>query len=174
MISYSELEERLGVPIGVEEARSRWGALVSAAGEGQVTLITRERWEWAALVPLSKVSGVLAGLPVVSLSTGKAKLGDLVRQVAEPYDDSPVLLARHRTPVAALIAATRLLSPRVGVQVARPGAGGADALLREGCTVTLSCHPTGSGVIAVARDRDGGEVAVGTGDTLEQALRALN
>ncbi|MFI6922803.1 type II toxin-antitoxin system prevent-host-death family antitoxin [Nonomuraea spiralis] len=171
MISYSELEARLGVPIGVEEARSSWGALVGAAGEGQVTLITRERWEWAALVPLSKVPGLLSGLPVVSLSTAKAKLGELVRQVAAPYDDTPVLLARHRTPVAALIAATRLLGPGP-VEQAAPAAD-VEALLHRGCTVTLSLHSTGSGVIAVARDRDGGEVAVGTGDGVEEALRAL-
>ncbi|NUO99942.1 MAG: type II toxin-antitoxin system Phd/YefM family antitoxin [Nonomuraea sp.] len=168
MISYSELESRLGTPIGVEDARAQWGALVGAAEQGQVTLVTRERWEWAALVPLSKVPGLLSGLPVVSLSTARAKLGDLVRQVAQPYDDSPVLLARHRNPVAALVAATRLIE-RGGPPRTNP----AEALLLDGCTVTLSRHPAGSGFVAVARDAEGAEVAVGTGDTVETALRTL-
>lgn len=171
MISYSELEARLGTPIGVEDARSQWAALVGAAEQGRVTLVTRERWEWAALVPLSKVPGLLSGLPVVSLSTARAKLGDLVRQVAQPYDDTPVLLARHRTPVAALVSATRLIE-RGGPPVP-PGGHPAEALLLDGCTVTLSRHPAGSGFVAVARDSGGAEVAVGTGDTVEAALRTL-
>ncbi|MEV1175237.1 hypothetical protein, partial [Nonomuraea sp. NPDC049784] len=94
---YDELVARHGAPLGVEDARARWGALVSGARSGATTLITRERWEWAALVPLSEVSGMLSGLPVLSLSTARGKLGDLVRQVAQPYDETPVLLTRHRT-----------------------------------------------------------------------------
>jgi prevent-host-death family protein len=165
VISYGEMEARLGTPMGVEEARARWADLVGAAGNGEVTLITRERWEWAALVPLSGVSGMLSGLPAVSLSTARAKLGDLVRQVA--YDDTPVLLARHRTPIAALIAATRLIDQ------ADPARRSAEVLLLDGHTITLSHQPGSSGFTAVARDRDGGEVIVGTGDTVAAALRAL-
>lgn len=165
-LPYGELEARYGAPVGVEDARARWGSLVRAAGDGAVTLITRERWEWAALVPLSQVSGVLSGLPVLPLSTARAKLGDLVRQIAQPYDEGLVLLARHRRPVAALVAARRLLArPAARRQVA-------EALLSEGHTITLAGGPVG-GVTAIARDRDGGVRATGAGDTVAEALRSL-
>ncbi|HEX4816844.1 MAG TPA: type II toxin-antitoxin system Phd/YefM family antitoxin [Nonomuraea sp.] len=167
--SYDDLVARLGVPVAVEDARARWGSLVEAAGKGGVvTLITRERWEWAALVPLSHVAGVLSGLPVVSLSTARSKLGDLVRQVAGPYDDEPVLLTRHRTPVAALIAARRLLDGPASAQRAE-----ADALLAAGHTITLARDPVGELVVAIARDPGGGEVAAGSGRSAGEALRSL-
>ncbi|MGP4095516.1 type II toxin-antitoxin system prevent-host-death family antitoxin [Nonomuraea sp. KM90] len=164
---YEELEARFGAPVGVEEARARWGALVHAARSGTVTLITRERWEWAALVPLPEVSGVLSGLPVLSLSTARSKLGDLVRQTAGPYDEGPVLLTRHRTPVAALIAARRLLD--------RPAArrrATAEDLLSQGHTISLVRGPA-DGVVAVARDRDGKEIAAGSGADIAAALVSL-
>ncbi|MFI6994925.1 type II toxin-antitoxin system prevent-host-death family antitoxin [Nonomuraea wenchangensis] len=166
--SYEELVARLGTPVAVEDARARWGSLVDAARNGRVSLITRERWEWAALVPLSRVAGVLTGLPVVSLSTARSKLGDLVRQVAGPYDDEPVLLTRHRTPVAALIAARLLLEPP-----AAPRRPDADALLADGHTVTLARDPVGGLVVAIARDADGTQVAAGSGHDAGQALRSL-
>ncbi|MEU4509693.1 type II toxin-antitoxin system prevent-host-death family antitoxin [Nonomuraea wenchangensis] len=166
--SYEELVARLGTPVAVEDARARWGSLVNAATNGQVSLITRERWEWAALVPLSRVSGVLSGLPVVPLSTARSKLGDLVRQVADPYDDEPVLLVRRRTPVAALVAARLLLEPPPAPR--RPDA---DALIAGGHTVTLALDPVGGLVIAIARDADGTQVAAGSGRDAAQALRSL-
>ncbi|SDI42702.1 type II toxin-antitoxin system Phd/YefM family antitoxin [Nonomuraea jiangxiensis] len=165
--SYDELEARFGPPAGVEDARARWSSLVKAAANGGITLITRERWEWAALVPLSEVSGVLSGLPLVPLSTARSKLGDLVRQVAQPYEDSPVLLGRHRTPVAGLVAARRLLD--------RPGSRhrpGADGLLTDGATITLARLADGA-VAVVARDRAGHEIAAGSGGDVNEALRAL-
>jgi antitoxin (DNA-binding transcriptional repressor) of toxin-antitoxin stability system len=159
--AYDELEARFGPPIGVEDARARWGSLVRAATDGTTTLITRERWEWAALVPLSEVSGVLSGLPVASLSTARSKLGDL------PYEDTPVLLTRHRTPVVALVAARRLMArpaPR-----RRPSA---EALLSGGHSITLAL--AGDGVItAIARDREGNEVAAGSGGDIGEALYTL-
>ncbi|WP_052422758.1 type II toxin-antitoxin system prevent-host-death family antitoxin [Nonomuraea candida] len=164
---YEELRDRFGAPVGVEEARAQWGALVRAARNGATTLITRERYEWAALIPRSEVPGVLSGLPVVSLSTARAKLGDLVRQTAGPYDEGPVLLTRHRTPVAALIAAGRLLdrpAPR-----RRPDA---EELVARGHTITLARGPV-DGVVAIARDREGQEVAAGSGPDLRAALRSL-
>ncbi|MEV4289838.1 type II toxin-antitoxin system prevent-host-death family antitoxin [Nonomuraea bangladeshensis] len=166
--SYEELVARLGTPVAVEDARARWGALVDAAKNGQVTLITRERWEWAALVPLSRVAGVLSGLPVVPLSTARSKLGDLVRQVADPYDDEPVLLVRRRTPVAALVAARLLLEPP-----AAPRGPDADALLTGGHTVTLALDPVGGLIVAIARDADGTQVAAASGRDAAQALRSL-
>ncbi|MGW2149422.1 type II toxin-antitoxin system prevent-host-death family antitoxin [Nonomuraea bangladeshensis] len=166
--SYEELVARLGTPVAVEDARARWGSLVDAAKNGQVTLITRERWEWAALVPLSRVAGVLSGLPVVPLSTARSKLGDLVRQVADPYDDEPVLLVRRRTPVAALVAARLLLEPP-----AAPRGPDADALLAGGHTVTLTLDPVGGLIVAIARDADGTQVAAASGRDAAQALRSL-
>ncbi|GAA1711425.1 type II toxin-antitoxin system prevent-host-death family antitoxin [Nonomuraea bangladeshensis] len=166
--SYEELVARLGTPVAVEDARARWGSLVDAAKNGQVTLITRERWEWAALVPLSRVAGVLSGLPVVPLSTARSKLGDLVRQVADPYDDEPVLLVRRRTPVAALVAARQLLEPP-----ATPRGPDADALLAGGHTVTLALDPVGGLIVAIARDAEGTQVAAASGRDAAQALRSL-
>lgn len=167
--SYDELVARLGVPVAVEEARARWGSLIDAAGNGHTTLITRERWEWAALVPLSKVGGVWGGLPLVPLSTARSKLGDLVRQAADPYDDEPVLLARHRTPVAALIAARLLLARPASTR--RPDA---DALLAGGHVITLSRDPVGGLVVAIARDQGGEEIAAGSGRGAAEALRSLS
>ncbi|GAA2829144.1 hypothetical protein GCM10020220_017550 [Nonomuraea rubra] len=164
--AYEALRDRFGTPLGVEEARAQWGSIVRAARSGITTLITRERYEWAALIPLSEVYGLTTGLPVVSLSTARGRLGDLVRQTAGPYDEGPVLLTRHRTPVAALIAAPRLLD--------RPARRGPDAdlLLARGHTITLARGPL-DGITAIARDRDGHEVAAGSGRDAATALRSL-
>ncbi|MEV6041810.1 type II toxin-antitoxin system prevent-host-death family antitoxin [Nonomuraea sp. NPDC052116] len=169
--SYAELHARYGTPLGVEEARAGWGTIVKAARSGETILVTRERWEWAALVPLSQVSGILSGLPLVPLSTARAKLGDLVRQVTQPYDESPVLLGRHRTPVAALISARDLIN-----RAAPPSRTDAEAMLLDGHAVTLTCDPdapAGPVFSAVAVDREGGVVAAGSGADLREALRAL-
>ncbi|MEU8356712.1 hypothetical protein AB0C27_11940 [Nonomuraea sp. NPDC048882] len=162
---YEDLEARFGAPVGVEEARGRWGSLVDAATNGSTVLITRERWEWAALVPLSNLSGVLSGLPVLSLSAARSKLGELVRQAVGPHDE-PVLLTRHRTPVVALIAARRLL----GKPGSRPPV--AERLLAEDATITLA-RDVRDGITAIARDRDGNVIAAGSGDGIAQALRSL-
>ncbi|MEW1845429.1 type II toxin-antitoxin system prevent-host-death family antitoxin [Nonomuraea angiospora] len=169
--SYAELHARYGTPLGVEEARARWGSIVKAARSGETILVTRERWEWAALVPLSKVRGIWSGLPLVPLSTARAKLGDLVRQVTQPYDESPVLLGRHRTPVAALISARDLID-----RAAPPSRTGAEALLLDGHAVTLTCDldaPAGPVFSAVAVDRQGEAVAAGSGADLREALGSL-
>ncbi|MFC4120784.1 type II toxin-antitoxin system prevent-host-death family antitoxin [Nonomuraea zeae] len=167
--AHDELQARFGPPLGVEDARARWGSLIGAAGDGTITLITRERWEWAALVPLSEVSGVLSGLPTVSLSTARSKLGDLVRQAAQPYEDLPVLLTRHRTPVAALVAARRLLARPAPAR--RPSA---DALVAGGHTITLARDSVGMLITAIARDDAGAEVATGYGADIAEALIALS
>src|SRR5690606_11693612 len=81
---YRELVAQVGMPLGVEDARDQWGRLIQAAQDGEVTLITRERWEWAAITPVSALTGPFAGLPVLPLSTARRKLGDLVRQAGQP------------------------------------------------------------------------------------------
>ncbi|MFC7584388.1 hypothetical protein ACFQYP_12105 [Nonomuraea antimicrobica] len=118
-------------------------------------------------MPLSKVGGVWSGLPLIPVSTARSKLGDLVRQVTDPYGE-PVLLGRHRTPVAGLIAAHALLDPAPSDLPA------ADALLVGGHTVTLSFDPVEGLALAVARDQDGGEVSAGAGRNAREALRALS
>ncbi|MDP9841817.1 hypothetical protein [Streptosporangium lutulentum] len=168
--AYAELVARLGAPLGVEEARADWGRLVRAVQDGDTRLITRERWEWAALIPISKVSGPLTGLPALPLSTARRKLGDLVRQAVLPHEDSSLLLTRHRTPVAALVAVRHLADRQDRERRLAP-----EELLREGHTISLShlpgpSHPTYS---AVARDLDGNEIAAGNGDSVDEALRRL-
>ncbi|MEV0390300.1 type II toxin-antitoxin system prevent-host-death family antitoxin [Nonomuraea sp. NPDC050643] len=166
--AYHELEARFGPPLGVEDARARWGSLVSAAENGTTTLITRERWEWAALVPMSEVPGLLSGLPVLSLSTARAKLGELVRQTAQPYDEGPLLLTRHRTPVVALVAARRLLA-----RLAPRHQPVAEKLLSEGQSITLTLGPQDE-ITAIARDRDGTVTAAASGPDIAEALRKLH
>ncbi|NUW36350.1 type II toxin-antitoxin system prevent-host-death family antitoxin [Nonomuraea sp. SMC257] len=166
----ADLVARFGAPLGVEEARAHWGRLTRAAQDGATTLITRERWEWAALIPVTEVPGPLTGLAVLPLSTARRKLGDLVRQATLPYEDGPLLLTRHRTPVAALIAARSLAG-----QEAREHRLVVEDLLRDGHTVVLSRLPVaaGSAYSAVVRDAGGADVAAGTGDSVDEALRRL-
>ncbi|MDP4505930.1 type II toxin-antitoxin system Phd/YefM family antitoxin [Nonomuraea turcica] len=165
--SYDQLVTLLGVPFSVEDARARWGSLVEEARNGRTIMITRERWQWAGLVPLSKVGGVWSGLPLVPVSTARSKLGDLIRQVADPYGE-PVLLGRHRNPVAGLVAAHVLLD-----KAAPSDHPAADALLVGGHTIALSRDPVEGLVLAVARDKDGAEVSAGAGRNAREALRAL-
>lgn len=161
---YRELVLQAGMPLGVEDARAQWGRLVRAAQSGDVTLITRERWEWAALVPVSAVAGPFAGLPVLPLSTARRKLGDLVRQAGQPHEDLPLLLTRHRTPVVALVAARVLAARRHGPT--------AEELLSAGHTIVLGHAPGPGGPVyrAVASDGDGNEVAAGSGASVREAL----
>ncbi|MEV0201063.1 type II toxin-antitoxin system prevent-host-death family antitoxin [Nonomuraea sp. NPDC050691] len=166
----AELVARFGAPLGVEEARAHWGRLVRAAQDGDTTLLTRERWEWAALIPVSGVSGPLTGLAAVPLSTARRKLGDLVRQATLPYGDGPLLLTRHRTPVAALIAARHVAGREVREHRLVP-----EDLLRDGHTILLSRLPEADrpAYAAVVRDPDGADVAAGDGGSIDEALRRL-
>ncbi|MEV7012034.1 hypothetical protein [Streptosporangium sp. NPDC051022] len=180
---YVDLVALHGPALGVEQARPRWGPLVRAAEDGTPALITREHWEWAALVPLTEVAEPLAELPAWPLSEARAKLGTLVRQVTG-LTYPAVLLTRHRTPVAALIDARRL--------AARPAPAdrlAVEDLLRQGCEVTLSFDPGQDGwvsedgdvldepydpfYVAIARDHQGAEVATGYGDSVAEALLCL-
>ncbi|SNY72830.1 hypothetical protein SAMN05421748_14425 [Paractinoplanes atraurantiacus] len=68
---FRELVDRYGPPVDVEDARARWSELVSAAFASEIVLITRERWEWAALVPVSEIAALSPALPVWSVSTAR-------------------------------------------------------------------------------------------------------
>ncbi|MBN6053786.1 type II toxin-antitoxin system prevent-host-death family antitoxin, partial [Nonomuraea sp. RK-328] len=116
------------------------------------------------------VSGPLTGLAALPLSTARRKLGDLVRQAALPYEDGPLLLTRHRTPVAALVAARYLADKAVREHRLVP-----EDLLRDGHTILLSRLPGAADSVfsAVVRDADGADVAAGAGDTIDEALRRL-
>ncbi|MER6946128.1 hypothetical protein ABT294_19055 [Nonomuraea sp. NPDC000554] len=173
--TYADLVDRHGSPLGVEEARNRWGRLVrDAERDGRVTLITRERWEWAALVPVAEVSEPLTGLPALPLSQARGKLGDLVRQVTRPHA-SGELLTRHRRPVAALVAAVQLAHP-----IASERGPAAETLLYDGHTIVLAFDPGHTGqpaepvFTATARDGDGAETAFGAGGSIGEALLSLS
>ncbi|WP_329431086.1 hypothetical protein OG339_48850 (plasmid) [Streptosporangium sp. NBC_01495] len=183
---YVELAERLGAPLGVEEARTQWGPVIRAAEEGRTTLITRERWEWAALVPLAEVAEPLSAVPAWPLAQARGKLGELVRQVTG-YEDpfTAVVLTRHRTPVAALLEA-RLLVDRPAPEHRLA----VDALLQAGHRIILefeagegACVDSDGEMIspeipphyfATARDREDNEVASGTGSSVAEALLCLS
>jgi antitoxin (DNA-binding transcriptional repressor) of toxin-antitoxin stability system len=169
--AYTELVDRLGPPVGVEDARARWGELVRAAENGRTTLITRERWEWAALVPIAEVSP--NGLPHLPLSRARSKLGDLVRMVALPSGTGEVL-TRHRRPVAALISAQNVAGPPSPKRRLT-----AEHLLYDGHTITLRFDPAQDDLMAepafhaVVLDSQGGEVAAGTGASITETLLHL-
>lgn len=144
---YRALVARLGRAVPVEEARSqRWADLVRAAEAGVVTLITRERWEWAALVPLAEVAEPVAGLPMWSLSQARTKLGHLVRAATAGDGTAQVLIRGHRRlPVAALISAEVLAD--------RPAPADrldAERLLRDGARLEIAYRPGRDGTMSEA------------------------
>ncbi|MFY1621613.1 hypothetical protein ACN268_00245 [Micromonospora sp. WMMD735] len=177
------LVERHGGPVDVEDARARWSELVTAAEAGAITLITRDRYQWAALVPMSEVAEISPNLPTWPVSDARAKLGHLVGEV-HGLDTRVQVLTRHRRPVAALI------DP--GVLVDRPEPADrlpADALLRDGHRIELVFEPGQPGRVgpdgevveepeewfyaANAYDNHDTVIAVGVGDTLGEALLRL-
>ncbi|KAB1935540.1 type II toxin-antitoxin system Phd/YefM family antitoxin [Micromonospora sp. ALFpr18c] len=179
---FADLVDRLGPPVPVEEARTRrWSELVAAAEAGTITLITRDGYEWAALVPLSEVAEPVAALPVWSLSEARNKLGHVVREshaVAQ-------VIARHRRPIAAVLDATVLVDrPAPAARIA------AEALLQAGHRIELRFDEGNPGrmghdgdvleepeeqcYLATALDHDERTVAVGTGPTLGEALLRLS
>jgi hypothetical protein len=183
-IAYRDLAERFGAPASIEDARITWRHVVRDAEKGTViTLIAPggpSRGDWAAVVPLSEVPD-LRRCPVWPVSEARPRLGDVVRAATDYRDPVPQVLARHRQPVAAVIAATILEDmpadcDRIHVQ----------ALLEEGGRVTLGYDPgePGSmdargdvldppmpgGFTATAVDWQGTEIGYGGGDTLAEAL----
>ncbi|MER5424378.1 hypothetical protein [Streptosporangium roseum] len=181
--SYAALVARHGPGLGVEQARTRWAELVRGAETGTTALITRERWEWIALVPLAEAAEPLADLPSWPVSEARGKLGTLVRQITGRQHPA-VLLTRHRAPVAALIDARRLIDRPAPVDRRA-----VEDLLRQGCEITLSYDPGEDGWMtpdgdivdaprdplyeAIARDRHGVEVATGHGESVAEALLCL-
>src|SRR5207247_10183562 len=119
--------------------------------------------------------------PVWALSAARPKLGDLVSAAADFLHPVTQVLARHRRPVAALIAAV--------VLDGRPDAAerlDTEDLLTAGGTVTLAYDPGISGEVsedgdvtqepwpalftATARDHAGAEIGGGAGDSIAEAL----
>jgi hypothetical protein len=185
---YRAAIERFGEPVGVEQARIRWGELVAAAEAGTVTLIALDRSgpEWAALAPLGELAGPVDQLPAWSLTAARPKLGDLVREISSDfYSWSPQVLTRHGVPVAILASARMVLYP--------PPAGDrldVDELLFQGATITLDFNPGWDGavngegeplgdpydrrgVVVTARDWQGTRIGSGFGESAVEALRFL-
>ncbi|MEV0217713.1 type II toxin-antitoxin system Phd/YefM family antitoxin [Micromonospora sp. ALFpr18c] len=178
---FVDLVDRLGPPVPVEEARTqRWTELVAAAEAGTITLITRDGYEWAALVPLSEVAEPVAALPVWSLSEARNKLGQVVR---ESHARAQVI-TRHRRPIAAVLDATVLVDrPAPAARIA------AEALLQAGRRIVLQFDEGNPGrmghdgdvveepeeqcYLATALDHDERTVAVGIGPSMGEALLRL-
>lgn len=186
---YAELVEEWGAPVGVEEARTRWGQLVAAAEGGVVTLVTLDTTEalgyptWAAIAPLDKVADS-GRCPVWSLTSARPKLADVIADATRFPDGVAQVLTRHRRPVVAVVAAVALVN--------LPGEGDRidiDALLREGGTVTLYFDPGQHGAMddeggvvqdpigptytAVAKDAADQRIGEGEGDSVADALLRL-
>jgi hypothetical protein len=188
-LAYRRAVARWGEPVGIEQARRRWADLVASAEQGRVTLIRHEdRDVWAALIPVRDLTEAVDRLPVWSLRDARPKLGELVDAAQGSWrTGSPAtaqVLARHRRPVAALVAALDLemradLGQRLDV----------DTALRDGATITLTYHPDQpgrvgehgdlisepepGGFMAIANDDDGAQLGCGFGTTAIAALLSL-
>lgn len=182
--TYHLAATRWGDPVGVEEARRRWSELVESAEQGTITLIALDRAGpgWVALAPVSELVEPLAELPVWPLSQARPKVGELVR-AAGGWHARPVVLTRHRRPVAALVSAAVLSGRPTG-----PDRASAEDLLQDGGTITLAWDPgeggrvadgeviqdpEPSGYTATARDHAGAEIAHGAGESPVEALLGL-
>ncbi|MFJ6889857.1 hypothetical protein ACIQRC_34125 [Streptomyces californicus] len=186
---YEELVEEWGPAVGIEDARTRWGALVAAAESGTVTLIAMDTTAslgyptWAALAPLDKVADP-GRCPVWPLTAARPKLADVVAAATRFPGGVPQILTRHRRPVVALVAALTLVDlPPDGERI------DVDAFLREGGTITLEFDPGQDGAadeeggvlqepiperyVARAEAAEGGEVGQGEGDSVAEALLRL-
>ncbi|MFI0901762.1 hypothetical protein [Streptomyces sp. NPDC020983] len=186
---YAELVQQWGPPVGVEEARTRWGQLVAAAEGGAVVLVTLDTTEargyptWAALAPLDKVADP-GRCPVWPLTSARPKLAEVIADATRFPAGAPQVLTRHRRPVAAVVAAVTLVDlPPDGERI------DVDAFLREGGTITLEFdpgqdgatdpegevlqEPIPAGYIARAKQPDGSEVGQGEGDSVAEAMLRL-
>ena len=182
--AYRKLAERFGPPAAIEEARGIWGTIVKSAETGTVvTLIAPGgpgSLDWAAVVPLSEVPDP-GRCPVWPLSTARARLGEVVAAATRFPSPVPQILARHRQPTAAVIAARALDglpgdAERIDLH----------AFLEEGGTVTLAYDPGQSGAcdeggivttdpaqpafLATALGWDGTVVGSGSGPTVAEAM----
>ncbi|WP_103529058.1 hypothetical protein [Streptomyces sp. SM12] len=183
---YQGLVRRWGPPLGIEETRKRWSELVTAAGDGTVTLIARHvpGWgpQWTALVPVTEVADPATACPVWPLLAARKQLGHLVDDAARWPTGRTQLLSNRRTLVAALVPAYTLVD-RHGERI------DVEDLVRGGGTVTLSFHPGVSGrvdedgdvvtepedeaFVATAMTYDGTEVGSGGGPTIGEAMIRL-
>lgn len=162
------LVDRLGPPVPVEDARSRWAELVASAEAGTVTLITRGGREWVALVPMAEVAEPVAWMPMWPLSEARVKLGDVIYECSARTQ----VLTRHRKPVAAIVDATVLLhrpTPADRLPV--------ETLLAAGRRIILEYDPDGEDAgedyWATAVAVTGATVAVGVGPSVGEALLRL-
>jgi hypothetical protein len=186
-IAYRDLAERFGAPASIEDARHTWSYVVKGAERGTViTLIAPggpSRGDWAAVVPVSEVPD-LRRCPVWPVSEARPRLGDVVQAATDYRDPVPQILARHRQPVAAVIAASILEDMPADGERIDP-----QTLLEEGGKVTLEYDPGESGTMdsrgdvldppipggfaAIAVDWQGTEIGYGGGDSLAEALLHL-
>ncbi|MEV6527762.1 hypothetical protein AB0M43_38160 [Longispora sp. NPDC051575] len=185
-VEYRELIERHGDGVGVEAARAQFAALVATAEAGEIVLLHRDRWEWAALAPLSEVTEPLAGLPMHAVSAARARLGDLVHAATGWGEAQPQILTRRGRPVAALIAA-RLLADRPALDDRLD----VEELLRAGHQLTATYWPEVIGVmgeydvvtepepaayvvtVTAHDDPDGRPIAESRAATLAEAMLSL-
>ncbi|MFC9976562.1 hypothetical protein ACFVH6_37260 [Spirillospora sp. NPDC127200] len=95
----------------MEGARERFDELVRSAGTGQVTLLVCDGCEWAALVPLGRLTVPVRTLGQVPGHTARAHLRGLVRTVDRQRNCFVVLDTDPATeqPVAALVPVDALL-----------------------------------------------------------------
>ncbi|MEV3999111.1 hypothetical protein ACFYPK_27870 [Streptomyces halstedii] len=183
---YQGLVRRWGPPLGIEETRKRWSELVTAAGDGTVTLIARDvpgrGPQWTALVPLTEVADPATDCPVWPLLAARKKLGQLVDDAARWPTGRTQLLSYRHTLVAALVPAATLVD-RHGERI------DVEELLRDGGTVTLSFYPGVDGRVGADGDvvtepeheafvvtavtYDGTEVGSGGGPTIAEAMIRL-
>jgi hypothetical protein len=183
-IGYRDLAERLGAPASIEDARLTWSYVVKGAERGTViTLIAPGgpgRGGWAAVVPLSEVPDP-GRCPVWPVSEARPRLGDVVKAATDYLGPVPQILARHRQPVAAVVAARVLEGmPADGERI------DVQSLLEEGGKVTLEYDPGESGsvdehgdviyppvqggFVATATDWQDAVIGYGGGGTIAEAL----
>ncbi|MGI5170215.1 hypothetical protein ACQEU3_38265 [Spirillospora sp. CA-253888] len=108
---YRDLVERWGPPLSVEDARERFGDLVRSVEAGHITLLVCDGREWAALVPLDRLSVPVRTLGQVPGNTARAHLRGLVRVVDRQRSCFVVLDTDPATehPVAGLVPVDDLL-----------------------------------------------------------------
>lgn len=172
--------ERWGRPVGVDEARGRWSALLDEAEAGVPTLLHRSPRALAVLAPIAELYTPPIGLRPVFSTRARATLGDLV-QAADA--GQPQLITRRDLVFAALIPAVRNVEVAPGEQL------DPDEVVRAGGRITVIYNPeipfeadedgnvvdggTPATYEATACDQHGMVIGCGTGEDLDAAVRDL-